>query len=205
MYAQLNQYNKAIEELYKEATKTFDFKLLEEFCQKYNDKVDMQLFEIFYKLLSEEVKKYQDAIEKSKNKLKQLKKDSEGNISDNKSIEELEKEIKINEELKSPLEKEMLEILKTYGSMDNIDPVLALDLANDHLNICKNKEFFNYLKNVVKNFTIDGNKYKIAKNLSDIGVAYKAKEEYDLKQKYVIMDSDSTCSLCKKKLVQLYL
>ena len=200
MYAQLNQYNKAIEELYKEATKTLDFKLLEEFCQKYNDKVDMQLFEIFYKLLSEEVKKYQDAIEKSKNKLKQLKKDSEGNISDNKSIEELEKEIKKNEELKSPLEKEMLEILKTYGSMDNIDPVLALDLANDHLNICKNKEFFNYLKNVVKNFTIDGNKYKIAKNLSDIGVAYKAKEEYDLKQKYVIMDSDSTCSLCKKKI-----
>jgi len=35
IYAQLNEYNKAIEELYKEATRTLDFKLLEEFCKKY--------------------------------------------------------------------------------------------------------------------------------------------------------------------------
>ena len=200
IYAQLNEYNKAIEELYKEATRTLDFKLLEEFCKKYNDKVDDKLFEIFYKLLSVDVKKYQESIEKSKEKLNQLKKDLEKNEADKLKIEELEKEININEEMKKPLEKEMLEILKAYGTIENIDPLFALELANDHLNICKNKEFFNYLKKIVKDFTTEGNKYKIEKNLSDIGLAYKAKEEYDLKQKYVTIDSDRSCDLCKKKI-----
>ena len=200
MYAQLNEYNKALEELYKEANRTLDFKPLEEFCKNYNDKVDAKLFEIFYRLLSVDVKKYQDSIEKCKENLNQLKKDSEENKSDKSKIEELEKEININEEMKKPLEKEMLEILKTYGTIENIDPLLALELANDHLNICKNLEFFNYLKKTVKDFTTKGNKYKIEKNLSEIGLAYRAKEEYDLKQKYVTIDSDRSCDLCKKKI-----
>ena len=198
MYAQLNEYNKAIEELYKEATRTLDFKPLEEFCKKYNEKVDIQLFEMFYKLLSVDVKKYQESIENSKEKLKQLKKESEENKSDESKIDELEKEININEEMKKPLEKEMLELLKNYGNIENIDPLLALELANDHLNICKNIEFFNYLKKIVKDFTTEGNRYKIEKNLSDIGLAYRAKEEYDLKQKHVQIDSDTSCDLCKK-------
>ena len=200
IYAQLNEYNKAIEELYKEATRTSDFKLLEEFCKKYNKKADAQLFEIFYKLLSVDVKKYQDSIEKSKEKLNQLKKKSEEKKSDKSKIDELEKEININEEMKKPLEKEMSELLKAYGTVENIDPLLALELANDHLNICKNKEFFDYLKKIVKDFTTEGNKYKIEKNLSDIGLAYRAKEEYDLKQKNVTIESDTSCDLCKKKI-----
>ena len=195
IYAQLNEYNKAIEELFNQAIKTLDFKPLEEFCKNYTDKTELKLFEIFYKLLSIEVKKYQESIEKCKEKLKQLK-----NNPDNSGIEEIEKEININEELKKPLEKEMSELLKSYGSIDTIDPTLALELANDHLNICQNKEFFNYLKKIVKNFNTEGNKYKIAKNLSDMGLAYKAKEEYDLKQRYVKIDSDRTCDLCRKKI-----
>ena len=33
-----------------------------------------------------------------------------------------------------------------------------------------------------------------------MGLAYKAKEEYDLKQRYVKIDSDRTCDLCRKKI-----
>ncbi len=46
---------------------------------------------------------------------------------------------------------------------------------------------------MVTDFTIEGNKYRITKNLSDIGLAYKAKEDYELKKKYVKIDSDRIC------------
>jgi len=44
------------------------------------------------------------------------------------------------------------------------------------------KRFFNYLNKIVKDFTIKGNKNKITKNLSEIGIAYKMKEDYELKK-----------------------
>ena len=94
----------------------------------------------------------------------------------------------------------MLEILKKNGDINIIDPLIVLDYANDHMNLFQNQDFFNYLKKMVADFTIEGNKYKIAKNLSDIGLAYKAKEDYELKKKYVKIDSDRICDLCGKKI-----
>ena len=42
---------------------------------------------------------------------------------------------------------------------------------------------------------------KFVVDLSDqLSPTYKAKEEYDLKQKYVTIDSDRSCDLCKKKI-----
>ena len=43
-------------------------------------------------------------------------------------------------------------------------------------------------------------KNKIAKNLSEIGAVYKQKENCDLQKKYVTIDSEKTCDLCKKKI-----
>ena len=94
----------------------------------------------------------------------------------------------------------MIKILKENGSIDKIDPIFALDYANDHWNICESNEFFNYLMKVVKDFTVEGNKYKVTKNLSEIGLVYKEKEAYEFKKKYVTIDSDKACDLCKKKI-----
>ena len=94
----------------------------------------------------------------------------------------------------------MLLILNKYGNIDSFDPQTALDFANDHMNICQEKDFFNYLNKVVKDFTIKGNKNKITKNLSEMGLAYKVKEDYELKKKYIIIDSEKICDLCKKKI-----
>ena len=128
------------------------------------------------------------------------------NAKTNKKQEEIakfEEEIKKNEEKKNFFENEMLEILNKNGNIDTVDPMVALDLANDNMNICEKKDFFNYLKNVVKDFTIEGNKYKVSKSLSQIGLAYKIKEDYDIKKKHVKINSDMVCDLCKKKIGSL--
>ena len=94
----------------------------------------------------------------------------------------------------------MLRILKKFGTIKNIDPLFALNFANDHWNICESNEFFSYLMNIVREYTVEGNKYKIGKNLSEMGLVYKEKEAYEFKKKYVTIDSEKTCDFCKKKI-----
>ena len=118
-----------------------------------------------------------------------------------RDIKKLEEEIKNNEKRKEPFEKEMLNLLEKHGKIDEIDPIKALELANEHWNVCdKNNEFFNYLVGVIKEYTISSNKYKITKSLSEIGLIYKEKEAYEYKKKNVTIDSDKSCDLCKKKI-----
>ncbi len=102
--------------------------------------------------------------------------------------------------MKNPFEEEMLRLLKNYGSIQNLDPLFALNYANEHINICENNDFFNYLTNVITEFTEEKNKYKITKNLSEMSAIYKEKEILDYKKRYVIIDSDKICGLCKKKI-----
>ena len=70
-----------------------------------------------------------------------------------------------------------IRILKVYGTIDNLDPLFALNYANEHINICENNDFFNYLSNIIKEYTEEGNKYKITKNLTQMGLVYKEKED----------------------------
>jgi excinuclease UvrABC ATPase subunit len=115
-------------------------------------------------------------------------------------IKSLKENIQKDEESKEPFEKEMLNILKNHGKIDELDPIKALEFANDHWNVCADNEFFDYLMDVVKEYTVSGNEYKITKNLSEIGLIYKEKEAYDYKKKNVTIDSDKACDLCKKKI-----
>ena len=205
LYSQLKEYDKALDDLFKEAEETKSFKELEEFCKNNNvnpeEKTlgkDNQLYEKCYKLLSYKVRDYQKTIDDNLKKLESLKnQNNKGNSNISENIANLEKEIKICEEAKMPYEQEMTKLLKIN---DNMDPMLVLDYVNDHLNICQNKDFFEYLKKVVENYTIEANNYKISKNLSDISLAYKAKEEYEFKKKCVIMDTNTVCKLCHKKI-----
>ena len=204
LYSQLKEFNKALEYLFKEAKETLSFKEMEEFCKTNNENSNHKIFELFYQLLSETVKEYQDKIDNASESIEKIKNNLDDKNPNNKLfLEEISKnevEIKQSEEKKKPFENEMLEILNKYGSIDSFDPMIALDFANDHLNICQKKDFFKYLNKIIKDFTIKGNKNKISKNLSEMGLAYKIKEDYELKKKYVTIDSERFCDLCKKKI-----
>ena len=118
----------------------------------------------------------------------------------NDQIIKLKGEIKNLDEKKKPYEDEMLRILKNYGSIHNLDPLFTLNYANEHINICENNDFFNYLTNVITEFTEESNKYKITKNLSEVSAFYKEKEAMDFKNKYVLVDANKICDVCKKKI-----
>ena len=211
LYSQLKEYNKALDELFNRAKVNLNFKEVEEFCKK-NSESKERIFEKFYQLLSNVVKEHQEVIDKHQLRIQEINDIlSEKNIkykdlleeekkNKEKEKKELENEISRLDNLKKPYEDEMLKILKENGSIDKIDPIFALDYANDHWNICESNEFFNYLMKVVKDFTVEGNKYKVTKNLSEIGLVYKEKEAYEFKKKYVTIDSDKACDLCKKKI-----
>ena len=212
LYSQLKEHDKALSELFKEARSTLNFDELEKYCEQ-NTESKPDIFQNFYKLLSEVVnadcQKTIDVdleeIDKINRKLDETRPDYQFVLGAEKTdlkkkVEEYKTEIQKLEGLKKPYEQEMLKILKKYGSLKNIDPIFALNFANEHWNICENNEFFTYLLNIVRDYTVEGNKYKIGKNLSEMGLVYKEKEAYEFKKKYVTIDTEKTCDLCKKKI-----
>ena len=169
------------------------------------------IFQNFYKLISELIKNdYQDNIDKIFGEIDKLEKklisSTQENLAEsekkeyNDQILKLKEEIKNLEDKKKPFEDEMLTILKKYGAIETLDPLYALNYANEHINICENNDFFNYLSNVITEITEERNKFKITKNLSQISAFYKEKETLDLKNRYIIVDSNKNCALCKKKI-----
>ena len=208
LYSQLKEHDLALKELFNYSKQSLKFDEIEKYC-KENTKTKPDIFQNFYKLLSDITNDNQILIDKNYEEIDKLEKKIIGTtqeISDtekkecNKKIDELKKEMKNLEESKKPYEDEMLKILKVYGTIDNLDPLFVLNYTNEHINLCENNDFFNYLTNVVTEFTEEGNKYKIAKNLSGMGLIYKEKEALDYKKKYVTIDSEKICDLCKKKI-----
>ena len=211
LYSQLKEHDKALTELFNDAKKTKKFDDIERYC-KENTKSKPDIFQHLYKLLSDIAKNEcqknididMEQIDKYEKKLigtsqEQVTEEEKKEI--NNEIKKLKDEIKKLEELKKPYEEEMIRILKLYGTIDNLDPLFALNYANEHINICENNDFFNYLSNIIKEYTEEGNKYKITKNLSQMGLVYKEKEALDFQKKYVTIDSEKTCDLCKKKIL----
>ena len=210
LFSQLKEHEKALSELFNEAKVNNKFDDIEKYC-KENTKSKSDIFKDFYKLLSDIIKNdYQGNIDKNLEEIDKLEKKLIGSTKEqitesdkkefNNQIIKLKEEIKKLEESKSPFEEEMLKILKLYGTTENLDPLFALQFANEHINICENNDFFTYLTNVVRELTEEGNKYKITKNFSEIGAVYKEKETLDYKKKHVVIDSDKICDLCKKKI-----
>ena len=208
LYSKLNEHDKALKELFNQAKITGKYKDIEKFCQQIAYTYP-EIYQDFYKLLSQEVRESQEKIDKNLEKIVDKKIILEKNpsflLSEKAEIEneikKLEDDNKSFEQWKEPFEKEMLNLLEKHGKIDEINPIKALELANEHWNVCdKNNEFFNYLINVIKEYTYNGNKYKMAKQFSEIGLVYKEKEAYEFKKKNVTIDSDKSCDLCKKKI-----
>ena len=210
LYSQLNEHDLALTELFNNAKVTNKFDDIEKYC-KENIKSKKDIFQNFYKLLSDVVKNdCQNKIDKKLEEIDKIEKKLIGTSQElinetekkeyNKQIDKLKIEIKDLEVFKKPYEEEMLKILKDYGTIDNLDPLFVLNYANEHINLCENNDFFNYLTNIIKEYTEEGNKYKITKNLTEMGLVYKEKEALDYKKKYVTIDSEKICDLCKKKI-----
>ena len=210
LYSQLKEHDKALNELFNDAKINHNFEEIEKYC-KENIESMSNIFEIYYKLLSDLVKNdYQDNIDKKSEEIDKLEKklisSTQENITEsekteiNNEILKLKEEIKNINEMKKPYEDEMLRILKNYGSIQNLDPLFALNYANEHINVCENNDFFNYLTSVITEFTEERNKYRIAKNLSKMASIYKEKETLDFKKKHILVNSDKICGLCNKKI-----
>ena len=208
LYSKLNEHDKALKELFNQAKITGKYKDIEKFCQQISYTYP-EIYQDFYKLLSQEVRENQEKIDKNLEKIAEKKIVIEKNpsflLSEKAEIEneikKLEEDNKSFEQWNEPFEKEMLNLLEKHGKIDEINPIKALELANEHWNVCdKNNEFFNYLINLIKEYTYNGNKYKMAKQFSEIGLVYKEKEAYEFKKKNVTIDSDKCCDLCKKKI-----
>ena len=210
LFSQLKEHDYALTELFNNAKLTLKFDDIEKYC-KENTKSKPDIFQNFYKLLSDvAIEDCQKNIDKKLEEIEKLEKKLIGTTQEritetekqdyNNEIEKLKGEVKKLEEFKKPYEEEMLKILKIYGTIENLDPLFVLNNINEHINICENNDFFNYLNSVITEYTEEGNKYKITKNLSGMGLVYKEKEALDFKKKYVTIDSEKICDLCKKKI-----
>ena len=201
LYSQLKEHNKALDELFNDSKTTLSFTDLEKYC-KENISTRPEIYQDFYQILSNYVKnECQTAIDKTLEEIEKINKLTESEKTKYEDrIKQLKEEIKRLEDLKKPYEQEMLKILKNYKNWKNIDPLVALNYANENWNVLENNDFFNYLSNVVRDYIINGKKYKIAKNISEIGAVYKEKEALEFQKKYVTIDSEKTCDLCKKKI-----
>ena len=210
LYSKLKEHDKALNELFNESKLNRNFEEIEKYC-KENTESNPKIFQIFYKLLSDLVKNdYQDIIDKKLEEIdkfeKKLISSTQENMSEsekkeyNDQISKIKEEINKLNEMKKPFEDEMLRILKNYGSIQNLDPLFALNYANEHINVCESNDFFNYLSNVITEYTEERNKYKLTKNLSEISAIFKEKEAMDFKKKSVLIDSNKICGLCNKKI-----
>ena len=192
LYSKLKEHDKALNELFNESKLNRNFEEIEKYC-KENTESNPKIFQIFYKLLSDLVKNdYQDVIDEKLEEIdkfeKKLISSTQENMSEsekkeyNDQISKIKEEINKLNEMKKPFEDEMLRILKNYGSIQNLDPLFALNYANEHINVCESNDFFNYLSNVITEYTEERNKYKLTKNLSEISAIFKEKEAMDFKK-----------------------
>jgi hypothetical protein len=209
LYSQLKEHEKALTELFNDAKITHIFDDIEKYCTE-NTKSKPDIFQNLYKLLSDVVNTDCQIIDLNIEKIDKYEKKLLGTtqiqLTDvekkeyNDEIQKLRNEIKKLEDSKKPFEDEMLKILKNYGTIENLDPLFVLNYINEHINLCENNDFFKYLTNIITEYTEEGNKYKITKNLSEMGLVYKEKETLDYEKKFVTIDSEKTCDLCKKKI-----
>ena len=171
----LKKHEQALEELFNKSNE--DFQKMEDYCvQNLNSKPD--IFQIYIGILCKNVKKFQ--LKNADNEKNSLNEDYIKNIN------------KYNEQI--------VYILKKYGEINNIDPLFVFNNIDTSINVCKNKNFLDYLLKIVRDYTNLSNKYKIGNSLSEMALLYKEKETYEVKKRHVMISQDTYCELCRKKI-----
>jgi hypothetical protein len=173
IYTKLRDYKKALNLLIHDAKISSSFIKAQNYCEEIQQqeiRFHRKIYEIYYECLLNEL---------------------------NTKLEEGDNE---NKEFKKKLEDEMMFILKKKGSIYNIDPDFVLKNLNDDMSDAQENELYKYIIKSVKNYTNELNKYKITKNLSQVGKILQKKQEYDYKKKYIVIEGDTTCKYCGKKI-----
>ena len=186
LYTQLGKYNLAEEKLIEIGKIKGDFQEVKDFCKK-NISHHKGLYNDLFKKLCDDYKSIQKGNDKGTEKLTSLIKTEIQNILymfvNNKLIDK-----------NDPQGKELL-----LEKFEILDPFLVLNEIPQNWNI-NDKIIYEYLNLVLIEYTHINNKYKILKNSCDMDLAYKKKELAECRNKNVVIDNDTFCELCRKKI-----
>ena len=187
LLSQIQKNDEAIKkliDLVKSNNKNFeDIRL---FC-KINYNADMDVFKKYFKNLRE---KYDDkAYEEMKPK---LKKEMLKLIDLFISGELLDEEVKKN--------KNKLELLNMLNPKEILTLIPSEWKLNESLDDKENsKTIYNLMHFYLKEYAIINNNYKRLENLAKMDLTYKQMKLYELRDKHISLDINSTCCLCGKK------
>ena len=188
LLSQLQKDDEAIKkyiELVRTKNKTFED--IREFCKSiYNN--DMDIFKKYFKNLREKYddKQYEDM--KGMCKKEMLK------IIDLFIRGEL-----LDFELRKKKNKlELLNLLNPKEILNLLPKEWKLNESLDEKD--KSKTIYNLMNFYLKEYAIVNNNYKRLENLAKMDLTYKQKKLYELRDKHVALDINSSCFLCGKKI-----
>ena len=188
LLSKLQKIDEAIKkliELVKSNNKEFED--IREFC-KINYNNDMDIFKKYFKNLRE---KYDD---KAYEQMKPLFKKEMLKLIDLF----INGELLDSEEIKNKNKLELLNLLNPKEILGLIPNDWKL---NESLDSKENsKTIFNLMHFYLKEYAIINNNYKRLENLAKMDLTYKQKKLYELRDKYVSLDINSSCYLCGKKI-----
>ena len=188
LLSQLQKNDEAIKKLINLVKSNHkEFKDIREFCKNnYNNDID--IFKKYFKNLRE---KYDD---KSYEGMKlNFKKEMLQLIDLFISGELLDQEVQKN---KNKLE--LLNLLNPKEILTLIPNDWKLNESLDGKE--KNKTIYNLMHFYLKEYAIINNNYKRLENLAKMDLTYKQKKLYEIRDKHVALDINSSCFLCGKKI-----
>ena len=105
----------------------------------------------------------------------------------------------LDEDVKNTKNKlELLNILNPKDILQLIPNDWKLNEPLDEKN--KDKTLFNLLRYYLKEYAIINNNYKRLENLAKMDLTYKQLKLYELRDKHVLLDINTSCYLCNKKI-----
>jgi hypothetical protein len=164
-----------------------EFSDIREFC-KINYNNDMDIFKKYFKNLTEKYSAETDESSKDIYK-KEILKIIDLFISGELLDEEMKKD-------KSKLE--LLNILNPKEILALIPKGWKLNESLDGKD--SNKTIFSLMHFYLKEYSIINNNYKRLENLAKMDLTYKQKKLYELRDKHIALDVNSSCYLCGKKI-----
>ena len=187
----LNKYNVSpLLNLVKKGLKTFED--IRRFC-RINYSKDLDVFQKYFKKLREQ---YDDKENKDINIM--FKKEMLKIIDLFITGELLDKE-----ESKNKSKLELLNILKPKEIISLIPSNWKLNepLDENQKDPNNNRTIFNLMHFYLKEYSVLNNNYKRLENLAKMDLTYKQKQLFELRDKHVSLDVNSSCYLCGKKIV----
>ena len=188
LLTETQKYNEAIEKLVELVkTRHKSFEDIREYC-KINYKNDTNIFREYFTILK---KNYDDKeIEGMKPKFKkEMLKILELFINGNLLDEEVKKNKNKLELLNLLNPKDILKLIPSDWKLsETLDPNAP------------DKTLFNVLRFYLKEYAIINNNYKRLENLAKMDLIYKQLKLYDLRDKHVLLDINTSCYLCNKKI-----